>query len=55
MLVIVAGGMTGGPINPLSPDERKLVLRMKGADLIALRQGRITRDEAKQRILESRY
>lgn len=54
-LTIIASGISGGPANPLGAEERKLILRIKGEDLIALRQGRITRDEAKQRILESRY
>ena len=55
MLTIIAGGISGGPANPLGAEERKLILRIRGEDLTALRQGRITRDEAKQRILESRY
>jgi hypothetical protein len=41
--------------NPLDAPERNLYLHLKGADLLALRQNRITRDEARTRILESRY
>ena len=54
-LTIIAGGISGGPANPLGAEERKLILRLRSEDLLALRQGRITRDEARQRILESRY
>jgi len=42
-------------VNPLAEPARMLYLRIKGEDLIALRQNRITRDEAKKRILEKRY
>jgi hypothetical protein len=55
VLMITASGISGGPTNPLGPEERKLILRLKGEDLIALRQGRITREEARQRIMESRF
>jgi hypothetical protein len=34
---------------------RKLVLSIKGEDLAAFRAGKITRDEAKQRIIETRF
>ena len=45
---------TGG--NPLyQQSNRKLVLTIKGADLIELRQGKISREEAKARIKETRY
>jgi hypothetical protein len=43
------------PANPLDPIQRRLYLQMKGEDQLALRQNVITRDEAKKRILESRY
>jgi len=43
------------PANPLGPLARRLYLRIKGEDLLALRQNRITREEAMARILESRY
>ncbi len=55
-VIITASGfpMTGG--NPLyQPSNRKLVLAIKGSDLIELRQGKISRDEAKARIKETRY
>jgi hypothetical protein len=51
-LTIVETG--GEATNPLAEPPKKLYLRIKGEDLIALRQNRITRDVAKQRILEER-
>jgi hypothetical protein len=41
--------------NPLYPDSRRLVLTIKGADLILFRQGRLPREDAKLRILETRF
>jgi type II secretory pathway pseudopilin PulG len=42
--------------NPLYRNQsRKLVLQIKGEDLIALRDGKISRDEARQRIIERRF
>jgi hypothetical protein len=42
--------------NPLYKSTSKtLVLTIKGADLAALRQGRIPRDEAKRRIIETHF
>jgi len=54
-LVVTAIGLPTTPVNPLTNSDRWLILRIKSEDLTALRQGRITRDEAKRRILESRY
>ena len=34
---------------------RQLVLSIKSEDLIALNEGKITRDEAKQRIVDTRF
>ena len=34
---------------------RKLILSIKGEDLAAFRAGKITRDEAKQRIVDTRF
>jgi len=50
-LTLVEAGRV--PANPLEPPARKLYLQMKGEDLLALRQNRITREEAKKRILET--
>jgi hypothetical protein len=41
--------------NPLGPDSRKLILTVKGEDLIAYRQGRLKRDELLARVVESRF
>jgi hypothetical protein len=54
-LTLSVGMVAVGPTNPLAAIPRRLYLRLKGEDLIALRQNRITRDEAKIRILEFRY
>lgn len=54
-LTLSVGVASLAPSNPLAPIPRRLYLRMKGEDLLALRQNRISRDEAKQRILEFRY
>ena len=37
------------------PQSRSLILQISGADLLALRQNRISRDDAKARIKEYRY
>lgn len=54
-LTLSVGVAEVGPSNPLAAIPRRLYLRMKGEDLIALRQNRISRDEARTRILEFRY
>ena len=42
--------------NPLSrPPSKQLVLTIKGEDLLALRQGTLSREDAKQRIIERRF
>ncbi len=55
LTVIVGDGTVGLPANPLAEPSRMLYLRLKGEDIIALRQNRITRDEAKKRILQWVY
>jgi hypothetical protein len=58
-VVIVAKDMLD--IQPLQPTQlsgrlpRQLVLSIKSEDLIALNDGKITRDEAKQRIVDTRF
>jgi hypothetical protein len=55
-LVIIAGG--NDPVVPNAfyrPTSRKLVLSIKGSDLLDFRQGRLTRDEAKRRVKESHF
>lgn len=54
LTVIVSTG-AAPQMNPSGPRDRKLHLVLKGADLIALRQNRITREEARKKIEESRY
>jgi hypothetical protein len=45
------------PVNVTGPpsQSRTLILSIKGADLSQLRQGKISRDEAKRRIIETRF
>jgi hypothetical protein len=54
-LTVSAGTLNPNPPNPLDPVLRRLYLTIKADDLIALRQNKITRDEAKSRIIEKRY
>ena len=54
-LTVSAGTISPGPANPLAQVERRLYLTVKAEDLLALRENRITRDEAKARIIEKRY
>lgn len=55
-LLVIAGGIDSQVTNPLyRRTSHRLVLRAKGADLVAFREGRITRDEVKQRILASDF
>jgi hypothetical protein len=54
LTVIVSTG-ANVPVDPMAPPIKKLHLVLKGEDLLALRQNRITRDEAKKRIIEKRY
>lgn len=52
LTLIVGNGTIGLPADPLAPPVKMLYLRMKGEDLTALRQNRITRDQAKKLILQ---
>ena len=54
-LTVVVSTGAAPQMNPMAPRDRKLHLTLKGEDLIALRQNRITRDEARARIIEKRY
>jgi hypothetical protein len=53
-LTIAASGIDQPGSNPLY-QERKLILTIKASDLQDLRQGRITREEAKARVSEGRF
>lgn len=54
-LTVIADELLDGPVGPFNPRSRTLILQLKGEDLIALRENRINRDEAKNRIRISRY
>lgn len=54
-LTVSAGTLNPNPSDPLAPVGRRLYLTIKADDLLALRQNKITRDEAKTRIVEKRY
>jgi len=55
-LLVTANGIEPRAVNPLLKSPAgKLVLRAKGADLAAFRQGKITREEARTRIQSSRF
>jgi hypothetical protein len=51
-LVVVVSGTGAAVTNPLYRDER-LILTVKSSDLSDLRQGRLTRDAAKERITQT--
>ena len=54
-LTIIADELQTQPANPFNPRSRSLILQIKGEDLIALRENRINREEARARIKESRF
>jgi len=53
MLQVVSAPVPGA--NFLYPDSRKLVLQIRGADLKAYHEHKINKDEARQRIVETRF
>jgi hypothetical protein len=55
VLAVSAAGVGQTPLYRLSPRSARLTLYFSGADLIALREGRLTRDEAKKRIREQTF
>jgi hypothetical protein len=54
-LTVVAGELPTQPLSPFDQRSRMLILQLKGEDLIALREHRIDRDEARSRIKESKF
>ena len=55
-LLVIAGGIDPPVTNPLyRKTSHRLVLRARGADLLAFREGRLTRDEVKQRVIASDF
>ena len=53
-LTIVASGIEEAAANPLYRS-RKLIITIKGSDLQEFRQGRLTREQARERIEEGRF
>jgi hypothetical protein len=54
-LSVVARSADGPGPASLQDDSPALILRVKGADLALFRTGKITRDEAKKRVIESQF
>jgi hypothetical protein len=54
-LTVSAHGLELNPNSLYANDSRKLILHMKGVDLNLLHQGKITRDEARNRMIEIRF
>lgn len=54
-LTVMAGELPPDGINPLAQRSRLLILTIKAEDLLALRQQKITREQARERIKESRF
>lgn len=54
-LTVIAGELQPQGPSPFQPKSRSLILQISGADLLALRQNRISRDDARARIKENRY
>ena len=54
-VVVIAGELQPQGPSPFRPRSRSLILQISGEDLIAFRTNRISRDDAKARIKESRY
>lgn len=54
-LTVLADELQMEPQGPFNPRSRTLILQISGEDLLALRQNKINRDEAKARIKESKF
>lgn len=54
-LSVVARGAEDRGRDSLQDDSRTLILRVKGEDLALFHAGKITRDEAKKRVVESQF
>jgi hypothetical protein len=54
-VIVIAGELQPQGPSPFRPRSRYLILEITGEDLIAFRTNRISRDDAKARIKESRY
>jgi hypothetical protein len=53
-LTVIAGELIINP-TPFTPRSRFLMLQIKGEDLLALKQNFLSRDDARAKIIESRY
>ena len=53
-LTVIAGELIINP-TPFTPRSRFLMLQIKGEDLLALKQNLLSRDDARVKIIESRY
>ncbi len=54
-VTVIAGELPTQPVSPFQQRSRMLILQFKGDDLTALRENRISRDDARGRIKESKY
>lgn len=54
-VTVIAGELPSGPVTPFTQRSRMLILQLKGEDLLALKQDKITREEAKARIRETKF
>ena len=54
-MTVFAGELLPSGTNPLAQRSRLLILTIKAEDLLALRRQQITRDQARERIRESRF
>jgi hypothetical protein len=54
-LTVIADELQTQPAGPFNPRSRTLILQLKGEDVIAFRENRISRDDARARVKESRY
>ena len=54
-VTVIAGELPSQPVTPFYQRSRMLILQLKGDDLLALKQDKITREEAKARIKETRF
>ena len=55
LVVFASGSDSGIPQSLYESVPRKLILSMSGADLAALRQGAITREAARAKVLEEHF
>lgn len=55
MVAVSAAGVGQTPLYRLSPRSTRLTLYISGADLAALREGRLSREEARKRIREQSF